>query len=175
MITRAQKKDLVSGLSDRFGRAKAAFLIDFKGLDVERMTNLRKKLGRMDTEVKVVRNTLAKVALKEYPAIQAALADQWTGNNAVVFAYADPAGTAKALSDFVSDYEELQMKSGVLDGEKLSESKIKFLATLPPKPILQAKLLGTMNAPMSKFVRTMNEVPSKFVRVLNAYKETKGN
>ena len=175
MITRAIKKDMITAISDRFGKAKAAFLIDFKGLDVERMTILRKKLGKMDTEVKVVRNTLARVALKDHPAINEALGSHFVGNNAVVFAYGDAAATAKTLSDFVNDFEELQMKSGVLDGRLISESGIKFLATLPAKPVLQAQLLGVFNAPGSKFVRTLNEVPSQFVRLLNAYKESKAS
>ena len=173
MMNREQKAQAVSTLSDQFGKAKAAYLVDFKGLNVEEVTTLRKNLSSVDAEMKVVRNTLAKIAIKNYPEIESALGEHFVGTNAVIFSYGEPSASAKALSDFSKEAEELQIKTGVLDGVALTEAKIKYLANLPSKDELRAKLLGTFAAPMSKFVRTLNEVPAGFVRVLAAHRDTK--
>ncbi|MCB0342874.1 MAG: 50S ribosomal protein L10 [Pseudobdellovibrionaceae bacterium] len=173
MITRAQKAETVAALADRFGRAKAAFLVDFKGMNVEEVTTLRKTLGGLEAEMKVVRNTLARLAVKEHPSIDEALSSQFVGTNAVIFAYGDASAPAKALTDFAKDVEELVLKTGVMEGKALDENRIKYLATLPSKEELRAKLLGTLQAPMSKLLGTFSAVPGGFVRVLNAYKETK--
>lgn len=174
MMNRAQKAENIASLSERFGRAKAAFLVDFKGMNVEEVTKLRKTLSPLESEMKVVRNTLAKLALKDHPDVDEALSGEFTGTNAIVFSYGDIGASAKALSDFSKDVEELVIKTGVLDGQKLDEAKINFLSTLPPKDVLRAQLLGVLEAPASKFVRTLNAVPSGFVRVLAAYKDSKG-
>lgn len=172
-MDREKKAQEISSLSERFGKAKAAFLVDYKGMNVESVTKLRKVLHPIQAEMKVVRNTLALRALKEHPAMESALKDSMVGTNAVIFAYGDPAAPAKSLSDFAKDNEALQIKSGAMDGVKLDEAKVKYLATLPSKQELQAKLLGVLQAPMSKFLGTLQAAPAGFVRVLNAYKETK--
>lgn len=171
MITRDTKANQISQLSERFAKAKAAFLVDFKGMTVEEVTGLRKALRTQDAELKVVRNTLAIRALADHPSYKVPLESNLFGTNAIVFAYSDVSATAKSLTAFVKDVEELQIKSGAMDGRALGEAQIKYLATLPPKPELQAKLLGLFNAPATKFVRTLNEVPSKFVRLLAAQKD----
>lgn len=173
MMTRAQKAEEISALSERFGKAKAAFLVDFKGMNVEQVTQLRKTLRPLNSEMKVVRNTLAKRALKDYPDTESALSDSFVGTNAIVFAYEDVASPAKAITEFGKEVEELVVKAGVMDGKGLDEAKIKYLSTLPSKEVLQAQLLGTFQAPMAKFARVLNEVPSAFVRVLAAYKDEK--
>ncbi len=174
MITREDKAQEISSLSERFGRAKAAFLIDYKGMNVESVTKLRKILRPVQAEMKVVRNTLALRALKDHPAMESALKDSMVGTNAIVFAYGDAAAPAKTLSDFTKEVELLQIKSGAMDGQTLSEAKIKYLATLPSKAELQAKLLGVLQAPMSKFLGTLQAVPGGFVRVLAAHKDKQG-
>ena len=173
MMTRAQKVQEISNLSEKFGQSKAAFLVNFIGMNVGQVTELRKKLTPLNSEMKVVRNTLAKLALKDHPEMEEAISSEFVGNNAIIFAYDDASAPAKALSEFSKDVEALVLKAGVMDGKGLDENGVKYLATLPSKEELQAKLLGTLMAPMSKFVRTLNEVPGSFVRTLNAYKETK--
>lgn len=174
MITRADKAQEIATLSEKFGRAKAAFLVDFKGMSVEQVTDLRKKLVPVESEMKVVRNTLAIRALMDHPASEAAIKDFFVGNNAVVFAYGEAPASAKALADFAKVVEVLQLKAGVMDGQKLDSEGIKALANLPSKEVLRAQLLGVLQAPMSKFVGTLNAVPSGFVRVLAAYKDKQG-
>tara|TARA_Y100000780_G_scaffold232498_1_gene264673 strand:+ start:9766 stop:10290 length:525 start_codon:yes stop_codon:yes gene_type:complete len=171
MMDRAQKAQVIDGLKDRFSRSSAAFLVDFKGMNVEQVTTLRKQLVGVDAEMKVVRNTLAKRALADFPSESDAISSDFIGTNAVVFAYGDASAPAKALSEFAKDVEQLQVKSGVMEGERLDEAKIKYLADLPPMEVLRAQFLGVLAAPASKFVRTMSAVPGGFVRALNAYKE----
>lgn len=173
MITREQKAQEVTEISQCFGRAKAAFLVDFKGLNVEKMTELRKLLRPIQSELKVVKNTLALRALKEHEKYDGPLREHFVGNNAVVFAYEDASAPAKALTAFTKQCEALVLKTGAVDGRALDEAQIKYLSTLPGKPELQAKLLGTMQGPAQKFVATLNEVPSRFVRVLAAYRDQK--
>lgn len=174
MITRADKAQEIAFLSEKFGRAKAAFLVDFKGMSVEQVTSLRKKLVPVESEMKVVRNTLAVRALMDHPKSESAIKDFFVGNNAVVFAFGDASASAKALADFAKDVELLQLKVGVMDGQKLDTNRIKALANLPSKEVLRAQLLGVLQAPMSKFVGTLNAVPSGFVRVLAAQKDKQG-
>jgi large subunit ribosomal protein L10 len=173
MITREQKSQEVSEISERLGKAKAAFLLDFKGLDVEKVTKLRKLLSPIKAELKVVKNTLAIRALKEHSNFDAPLRDHFKGNNAIAFSYEDASALAKTLTQFCKENEALLLKVGAMDGQGMNENQIKYLATLPGKPELQAKLLGTFMAPAQKFVATLNEVPSRFVRVLAAYRDQK--
>lgn len=173
MLTRAQKAERISSLSDNLSRAKATFLVDFTGMDVEQVTVLRKSLRNIDSEMRVVRNTLAKLALKDHPESDAALEGEFVGTNAFVFAYEDPSASAKALAEFSKDVEQLKLKTGVMEGQKLDADKIKYLATLPGKDELRAKLLSVFMAPATSAVRVMNAVPSGFLNVMNAYKDSK--
>lgn len=174
MMTRSDKVQEVKVIAEKFSRAKAAFLIDFKGMKVEQVTSLRKKLHPVESEMQVVRNTLAKKALEQHPQLSAALKDHLKGTNAIVFAYGDVPASAKTLTMFAKDVELLQLKTGVMDGAALNQDKIKFLSTLPSKEVLRAQFLGLLQAPMSKFVGTLNAVPSGFVRVLSAHKDKQG-
>ena len=172
--SREEKAQEIASLSEKFGKAKAAFLVDFKGMTVEQVTTLRKKLHPVESEMKVVRNTLAIRALKDHPQSEAALAEGLLGTNAVVFAFGEAPAAAKALSDFGKDVESFQLKIGVMDGAKLDANGIKALASLPSKDVLRAMLLGTLQAPMAKFVGTLQAVPAGFVRVLAAKRDQAG-
>ncbi|MEY4617191.1 MAG: hypothetical protein RJB66_2151 [Pseudomonadota bacterium] len=174
MMTRAQKAETVKALAEKFSKAKAAFLVDFKGMKVEQVTTLRKKLNPVESEMQVVRNTLAEKALEQFPEAGKALNSSLRGTNAIVFAYGDVSASAKVLSGFAKDVELLQLKVGVMDNVALDQVKIMQLATLPTKDVLRAQFLGLLQAPMSKFVGTLNAVPSGFVRVLAAQKEKLG-
>lgn len=171
MITRAQKAEQIASISEKLGKANAAFLVDFKGMNVEEVTNLRKSLTGIDSEMKVVRNTLAKRALMDHPEMESAIASDFVGTNAFVFAYGDASAAAKALTNYSKEVEELVVKTGVMEGKALGEEGVKYLATLPGKDELRAKLLGTLAAPASKFVRVLNAVPGGFLTAMSAYKD----
>lgn len=171
MITRADKQQEIANISEKLSRVQAAFLVDYKGMNVEEVTTLRKKLSPLKSEMKVVRNTLAKLALKNHPEMEAALSEHFTGTNAFVFAFEDAPASAKLLREFSEQVEELVLKSGVMEGRALDQNGLKALADLPSKEVLRAQLLGTLQAPASKLVRTLNEVPAGLARVLSARKE----
>ncbi len=173
LTTRAQKNEEIASLSERLGRSKATFVVDYKGMNVEQVTSLRKKLSTTQSEMKVVRNTLAIRALKDHPTTEKAIVDDLVGTNAFVFSYEDVSASAKALAEFSKDVEHLKLKVGVMDGEKLDSRKITQLATLPSKDVLRAQLLSLLNTPATNMVRVMSAGPRSFLNVMNAYKDTK--
>jgi len=171
VYTREDKAKEVTEISGLFAKAKAAFLVDFKGLDVESVTILRKLLRPLNSELRVVKNTLALRAMKDHEQYDAPLKDKMSGNNAFVFAYEDASAPAKALTEFAKKNEALVLKSGAMDGKALNEAQIKYLSTLPGKPELRAMLLGAFQAPAQNFVSLLNQVPSTFVRLLAAKRD----
>lgn len=171
MITRADKENEIKSLSEKIAKAKAAFIVDFKGLKVEQVTDLRKKLFPVNSEMKVVRNTLAKRALQGDQAMSDALSKSFKGTNAFVFAYGDVAATAKALTAYAKDFEVFQLKTGFMEGKKLDEKAIGFISTLPTKDVMRATFLALLNTPATQTVRILNEVPTAFARVLKAKSE----
>ena len=148
-------------ISEKMQKAKGAFIVDFKGMKVEQVTNLRKKLHAAESEMKVVRNTLARRAFKDNPAADKAFNDKMTGTNALVFAFNDVVGVAKTLADFGKDVEALKIKSGLMDGEALDDKKIKFLATLPGKDQLRAQLLMLFKEPSARLARVLKAYADK--------------
>jgi large subunit ribosomal protein L10 len=161
MITRADKEQEIKEITDRFAKSKGTFIIDFKGMKVDQVTNLRKKLFAAESEMKVVRNTLARRALKDHPGVEKALSDSLRGTNALIFSYGEVTTTAKTLANFAKDVEIMQIKTGVMGDEALTEAKIKTLATLPGKNEVRAMFLGVLNAPGSKLARCLNEYAKK--------------
>ena len=155
MITRTDKEQEIKLITEKFGKAKGAFIVDFKGIKVEQVTSLRKKLNAADSEMKVVRNTLAKRAFKDHPQVETAFATSMKGTNAIVFSYGEVNATAKTLAEFAKDVEVLQIKSGIMDGQALDSAKIKFLATLPGKDQLRSMFLATLLASGSALARLL--------------------
>lgn len=161
MITRANKEDSIKDIADKFAKSKGAFVIDFKGMKVDQVTNLRKKLHGSKSEMKVVRNTLAKLAMKNYPDVLAAFTPSMKGTSAIVFSYEEVNTTAKTLADFAKDVEVLQIKTGVMDGEHLDKAKISFLATLPGKNELRSQFLAVLKEPGNQLARVLDAYVKK--------------
>ncbi|MCC2677788.1 MAG: ribosomal protein [Pseudobdellovibrio sp.] len=160
-MLRADKDTDIKLISEKLAKAKGAFVVDFKGMKVEQVTNLRKKLHAAESEMKVVRNTLAKRAFKDHPKVEGAFDTTMKGTNAIVFAFNEVVGVAKTLADFSKDVEALKIKTGIMDGEALDANKIKFLATLPGKDQLRAQLLCLMKEPSARLARVLNEYATK--------------
>lgn len=160
-MLKADKNADIKLISEKIAQAKGAFVVDFKGMKVEQVTSLRKKLHAAESEMKVVRNTLAKRAFKGNAVQEQALASHLTGTNAIVFAFNEVVGVAKTLAEFGKDVEALKIKSGMMDGEALDTNKIKFLATLPGKDQLRAQLLMLMKEPSARLARVLNEYATK--------------
>src|SRR5262245_27579673 len=118
-MNRAEKQTEVENLAGKFQRSVALFVADYKGMNVEQITTVRKTLASQEVEMKVVKNTLAIRALKDQP-YSSALEDSLRGTNAIVFSYKDPSGPAKALVKFADEFEHMTLKVGVLKGQIMS-------------------------------------------------------
>lgn len=161
MITRADKEQEIQLIGEKFSKSTGAFIVDFKGMKVEHVTSLRKKLNAAESEMKVVRNTLAIRALKAYPSIESAFSKKLKGTSALVFSYKEVNATAKVLSDFAKDVEVLQIKTGMMDGQPLDDAKIVFLASLPGKDAMRAQLLRTFKEPSAAMARVLDAYVKK--------------
>ena len=165
-----QKQAVVAEIAAKLAGAQAVIVAEYRGLDVGRVTQLRAKARKSGLYLRVMKNTLARRAVKGTPF--ESLADQMVGPLMYGIA-ADPVAGAKVLSEFAKDNELFVIRGGALPNSKMSDKDVKALALLPSRDELLAKLMGTMQAPVTKLVRTMNEVPGKFVRTLAAYRDSK--
>lgn len=171
-MIRDEKKQLISELQDKFKKAKAAFVADYKGLKVEQMTTLRKSLRDASVELKVVKNTLARIAIKDAGAEP--LKDYFEGTTAVAMSYADPVAAAKILTQFAKDEPKLQIKVGLLGGKIMNLNEIKVLSELPPREALLGKFVGVLNAAPTGLVGVLSGVPRQLVYTLAAIQAKKG-
>jgi large subunit ribosomal protein L10 len=165
-----QKKAVVAELSERISQAQAIVLAEYRGLQVEGMTELRAKARGQGVYFRVLKNTLARRAVVGTPFEK--LADQMVGPLAYGIS-SDPVAVAKVLNEFAKGNEKFVIKAGAMHNEVMSAKDVATLAMLPSREELIAKLMGTMQAPIAKFVRTLNEVPGKFVRTLAAVRDQK--
>jgi len=170
-VNRAEKQAQIDGLTAKFKDAQAAFLTDYRGLNVEKLTVLRNQLREKQTEYKVVKNTLARIAAKASG--NDILADYLKGPSGLVLVYGDPAAAAKALVEFAKTETKLEIMGGVLSGCYLDKDGLKRLSELPSLDVMRATLLGTLNGVPGGFVNVLSGVVRSAVQVLNAIKEQK--
>jgi large subunit ribosomal protein L10 len=174
-VNKADKATAVADLKDKFSRAKAAFFADYKGLTVEQVNVLRKQLRPHDVQVKVVKNNLARLAVREAKlgTQSEELIDTVVGPTMIAFAYGDPAAAAKVMQKFVEGNEVFNLKDSLLSAQRLSTKQVEELSKLPSREVLLAKLLGSLNAPVTNFVGVLAAVPRSLVQVLAAIEEKK--
>ena len=165
-----QKQAVVSEVAAELAKAQAVIVAEYRGLDVARVTQLRAKARKSGLYLRVLKNTLARRAVKGTPFEQ--LSDQMVGPLMYGIA-ADPVAGAKVIAEFAKENELFVIRGGAMANTKMSDKDVKALALLPSREELIARLMGTMQAPVAKLVRTMNEVPGKFVRTLAAYRDSK--
>src|SRR5512145_596998 len=163
-----QKQATVSEVQTRLAGAQAVIVAEYRGLNVERVTQLRSKARKSGVYLRVLKNTLARRAIKGTPFEK--LSEQMVGPLMYGISQ-DPVAGAKVLSEFAKENEQFVIKAGAMPNAVMSVQEIKALAQLPSREQLLATLLGTLQAPMAKLVRTLNEVPGKFVRTLAAYRD----
>lgn len=165
-----EKKAVVEEIAAQVAGAKGIVLAEFRGLEVGNMTELRRRARGSGVYLRVLKNTLARRAVKDTPFAQ--LADQMVGP-LVYGISSDPVATAKVMNEFAKGNDKFVIKAGAMPNAVISAKEVAALASLPSREELLAKLLGTMQAPIAQFVRTLNEVPSKFVRALAAVRDAK--
>jgi large subunit ribosomal protein L10 len=164
------KKEVVAEVSERLKKAQAVVLAEYRGLPVEDITVLRSQARASGVYLRVLKNTLARRAVKGTPFEK--LADHMVGPLAYGISD-DPVAAAKVLHTYAKTNDKLVIKGGAMAGQVMSAKEVGQLATMPSREELLAKLLGTMQAPIAKFVQTLNEVPGKFVRTLAAVRDQK--
>jgi large subunit ribosomal protein L10 len=169
---RPEKNLIVSEIKARVDRTPFVLLTDYTGMQVPQFNELRSRLGAVSAELRVVKNTLLRRALKDsnLPDLESYL----HGQSAVVMGEADVSAAAKVLKNFTAEFQKPKLKVGILDKAVLSETEIVALADLPSKEVLQAKLLGLLMAPASTLVRLINTPASQVAQVLKAYSEKGG-
>ncbi len=171
MVTEAKQEE-VAALKSSFNEANVAIFTSFSGMTVENSTALRKNLRASGAKLKVVKNTLAKIAAKGTP-FEAAQ-DVFSGPVSVAFGFGDDVGApAKVISDFARKDEKLKILGGFIDGSILDDAGVKKLASTPPKPVVQAMFLGLMQAPVRNFLGVMEGTARKFLYALHAIAEKK--
>lgn len=170
-MNKLQKSELLLELKGKFEKANAAFITEYRGMTVEKMTDLRRKIYESEGELKVIKNRVAKLAAKGTSF--EGIAEQFKGPLAIAFSYKDPVGIAKAVLEQVKEDSPFQVKSGCLNGKSMTTAEVKALSKLPDRQTLLATFAGTLAAPLRNFMGVISAVPRNYVNVLVAVKDQK--
>ncbi|HEX2254772.1 MAG TPA: 50S ribosomal protein L10 [Thermoanaerobaculia bacterium] len=168
-LSRQQKEQILEGYQGGMANAPHAFLIGFEGITVNQVTGLRAKVRENGGEYVVVKNTLARRAVQGAP--MQVLEDLFEGPVAVVFSQDDPVGLAKALTQYAKDIPALQVRGGLVDGQRVEAGQVKDIANLPSREELIAKLLFLLQSPVTRFARVLAALPQGLVVVLDQIRQ----
>lgn len=169
MLSRAQKEEQVTDLKRKFARASSIYLADFRGLDVESVNQLRRRIrreGQGAFEYHVTKNSLLRRAAADSHVAQ--VAAHFEGPTAIALSFGDPVALARILSDFARDHEVFKLKGGVVEGRALDPSAVAVLATLPSLEELRGKLVGLLQAPAARLARLLSAPGAQLARLLGA-------
>jgi len=169
-LNRQEKAAKVEEVSALVATAQSIVVAEYRGLDVDSATKLRKQARSQGVQLRVLKNTLARRAVSG--TAFAGLSDKLVGPLVYGFSV-DPVAAAKVLAGFAKDNDKLVVKAGAMPNYVMDDKGVKALATMPSREELLAKLMATMQAPIVQFVRTLNEVPSRLVRTLAAVRDAK--
>ena len=166
-----QKQDIVAEVNREAGEALSAVLVDYRGMTVSEMTDLRRRARGDGVYLKVVRNTLARRGVEgtEYECLNDAL----IGPTLLAFSRGEPGTAARLLKDCVRDYDALTVKALAIGGQLLDAGQIDRVAALPTREEALAMLMAAMQAPIAKLARTLSEVPGKLARTVAAIRDAK--
>lgn len=163
------KKQVVEEIKEKIEKSQSVVLVDYRGLNVDEVTQLRKKFREAGVDYKVYKNTLMRFAFKD--AGYEEFNEYLTGPNAIAFGFDDPVSPAKVTSEFAKEHKNLEIKAGIVDGKIVSIDEIKRLADLPSREVLIAQALGGLNAPIAGFANVLQGTIRNLVYALNAIKE----
>lgn len=170
-MKREEKQAVVEELSALWAGSSCGIIVHYRGLTVAQLTDLRRKLREAGGNIRVVKNTLARRAVQ---AIGFKSAESLLKGPSAVAAGKDPVAVAKVITEFVKKNDKMVLIGGVLDGKKITPAEINALASLPSREVLLAKMVGSLQSPISGFVRTLGEIPTSFVRVLASLRDARG-
>ena len=172
-LTYAEKQAVVAEVANVASGASSAVAAEYRGLTVSQLTELRAKARESDVYVRVVKNSLARLAIKgtEFECMD----DRLSGPLMLAFSREDPGSAARLFRDFAKTNDKLQITLGAIGGETVEGADIGKLANLPTREEALAQLMATMQAPATKLVRTLNEVPGKLVRTVEAVRLAKAS
>lgn len=170
-VSRADKAAELQQLEVAFRGVDTAVLVDYKGITVPQVTELRRQIRAVGGTYRVVKNTLAKRAVAGTPF--EAFTAQFTGTTAVVYTGTDPVAIAKTLTTFAKTAPVLSIKAAVVQGRAVAPKEVDELASLPGRPELYAKLLFVLQAPMQQLVTVLSAVPRDLMTVLSQVEKKK--
>ena len=153
------KKEQVAEITDKLQRSASAIVVDYRGLKVEEVTELRKQCREKGLEYKVYKNTLTRLAAEN--AGMKELVGELVGPNAIVFSYDDPVAAAKVASEFAKTHKNLELKAGLVEGVLYKDAQLEEFASIPSREVLIAKLLGSFKAPISNFAYLIKAIADK--------------
>jgi large subunit ribosomal protein L10 len=165
-VPKQYKIDAVKDMKERLTRSKAVVITDYRGLTVGEMTDLRDRLRAEGVEYKIVKNRLAKIALKESD--MNTMDDYLKGMTALAFGVKDPVGPAKVLAGYAKDNEKLKILAGLMENRLLDVAALSELAKLPSREVLLSRMLGSLTSPVQKFAYGLHQVTAKVVYALDA-------
>ena len=170
-LNREQKEAIVAEVADVAGSALSAVAAEYRGLTVEEMTDLRRQAREGGVYLRVVKNSLARLAMNgtEFECMK----DEMTGPLVLAFSQEDPGAAARVIKDFAKDHDKLVVRLVAISGKLLEPGDIETLAKMPTYDQAISMLMGTMLAPIQKLATTLNEVPGKLVRTVAAIKDAK--
>ncbi|MBE3040217.1 MAG: 50S ribosomal protein L10 [Anaerolineales bacterium] len=167
--SKAQKETILTQYMEWVSKSQAVVLVEYSGLKTNNLDAIRAKIREAGGEFHIVKNTLAKLALEK--AGFKVPADYAEKSTAIGFAFSDPAGFAKALTEATKGMEAVKIKGGFMGAVTLKPAEVKALASLPPLPVIRAQLLGILQAPASKLVRILAEPGRQVAYVVKAFSE----
>ena len=154
-----QKKVIVEGLAEKMGRAASGVLVKYEGITVDQDTKMRKALREAGVEYTVIKNTLIGKAADK--AGFEGLKSELSGMNALAISFDDPIAPAKILKEYAEKIETFEIRGGILDGAVVDAATVNELADIPPKEVLVAKLLGSIQSPLYKFAYVLQAIVDK--------------
>jgi large subunit ribosomal protein L10 len=165
-VNRTQKEQVVDSLKGLFTSANIVLISHYSGLNVDSMTALRNSAREVDVNVKVSKNTLTRMAIKDTP--YEGLLDSLTGPTLLIYAN-DVVSAAKVLVSFAKDNEALKFQGGAIDGKVLDESELKVISYLPSLEEIRAKIIGSIQTPATNLASLIQAPAGQVARVINAY------
>lgn len=171
-MDRRTKEQVAAELHEKLTQSKMAVVANFGGLSVAKITELRNALRKSDAELRVVKNTLLRIASQETP--YRGLEGYFKGPVVISLNNGDVAQSTKVLVEFAKKNAEIEIKCGMLDGKFMTVEELGLLSELPSREILLGKLLSVFVAAQTSLVNVLSAVPRSFVQVLDAYRVEKG-